>query len=77
AFEEAAQIVHSKIDHQNWIWMKSIIDQKLGNFVIDFVADIHHCESTGQKWDTMWAEGRGKVEKQRVQNTMGYHTQEA
>jgi hypothetical protein len=26
AFEEAAQIVHSQIDYQNRIWMKSIID---------------------------------------------------
>ena len=47
AFEEAAQILHSQIPHRNQIWMKSVIDQKLGNDVTDFVADICHFESTG------------------------------
>jgi hypothetical protein len=77
AFEEAAQIPHSQIPHHNQIWMKSIVDRKLGHGVTDFVADIHHFESTGQKCDTTWGEGRSKVEKWQVQNTMGYQTQEA
>ena len=77
AFEEAAQILRSQIPHRNQIWMKSVIDQKLGNDVTDFVADIHHFESIGQKQDTTWGEGGKKVEKRRVQNTMGYQTRAA
>ena len=77
AFEEAAQILHSQIPHRNQIWMKSVIDRKLGNDVTDFVADIHCLKSTGQKWDTTWGEGGKNVEKQQVQNTMGYQTWEA
>jgi hypothetical protein len=47
AFEEAAQILRSQIPHRNPIWMKSVIDRKLGNDVADFVADIRRFESTG------------------------------
>ena len=77
AFEEAAQILRSQIPHRNRIWMKSVIDRKLGNDVTDFVADIHRFESTGRKRDTTWGEGGTKVEKRRVHNTMGYQTREA
>jgi hypothetical protein len=77
AFEEAAKILRSQIPHRSRIWMKSIIDRKLGDDVTNFVADIRRFESTGHKRDTTWGEGGKKVEKRRVQNTMGYQTRAA
>ena len=55
--------MHSQIPHRNQIQMKLVIDQKLGNDVTDFVADIHHVESTGQKHNKTWGEGGKKIEK--------------
>ena len=51
--------------------MKSVVDQKLGKDVMDFVADVRQFEDTGHTHDTTWG-GGGKVAKQRAQNTMGY-----
>ena len=51
--------------------MKSVVDQKLGEDVMDFVADVQQFEDTGHTHDTTWG-GGGKVAKQRAQNTMGY-----
>ena len=57
--------------------MKSVVDRKLGNDVMDFVADVQRFENTGRKRDTTWGEGGGKVVKRRVRNTMGYQRREA
>lgn len=48
-FEEAARILRSQIPHGNPIWMKSIVDRKIGNDVTDFVADVRRFESTRRK----------------------------
>jgi hypothetical protein len=73
--EEAARILRSQIPHRNHIWMKSIVDRKLGKDIMDFVADVQRFENTGRTRDTTWADGAGKVAKRRVRNTMGYQRQ--
>jgi hypothetical protein len=55
------------------VWLKSVFDQRLGKDVINFVADIERHQGTSRKRDTTWAEKKGKMEKRRVKNTMGYN----
>jgi len=50
-----------------------VFDQRLGKDIINFVADIErHQRTSSRKRDTTWAENKGKMEKRRVKNTMGY-----
>ena len=67
--------MHSQIPHRNHIWMKSVVDRKLGKDIMDFVADVRRFEDTGQTHDTTWG-GSGKVAKRKAQNTMGYQRQQ-
>ena len=41
-FERAAKIIRSQVPIGNPVWLKSIVDQKLGNDVANFVADASH-----------------------------------
>jgi hypothetical protein len=54
------------------VWLKSAFNQRLGKDVISFVADIERHQGTSRKRDMTWAENKGKMEKRRVKNTMGY-----
>ncbi|KAG6824654.1 hypothetical protein H0H92_006195 [Tricholoma furcatifolium] len=72
-FEEAARIFRSQAElQQNGMWMRHIHDHNVGNDVSALVDDITHYERSGRKRDTTWANGRGKAEKRRALNTMGY-----
>ena len=70
-FERAAQIIREQVSYRNQTWMRSA--DRLGNDVMNFVADVHHHEQTGRKCDMTWAEGQTKVQKCRLKNTMGYN----
>ncbi|KAH0579502.1 hypothetical protein H2248_002358 [Termitomyces sp. 'cryptogamus'] len=76
-FEEAARILRSQaVLQQSSIWMRHIQNHRIGSDVIDLVDDILRYEKTGRKRDTMWADGRGKVDKRRALNTIGYKTKQ-
>lgn len=74
AFEQAAKILRAEVPVGKPIWLKSVFDQGLGNDVMNFTADIQRHEGTSRKRDTTWAENKGKAEKRRVKNTMGYQS---
>ena len=74
AFEDAAAILRAQASHRNRIWLKGLIDRKVGRDVIHFVGDIRRFEETGRKRGTTWGMGEGKDGRRRVQNTMGYQT---
>ena len=48
------------------------VNEQLGHDVELFVHDIRHCQKTGRKQETTWAEGKTKEERRRMQNTVGY-----
>jgi hypothetical protein len=74
AFERAAKILRAQVSHRSAsrIWQKSVSDRGVGNDVINLVSDVQWFEETGRKRGTTWGEGKDKVQKRRVQNTMGY-----
>ena len=74
AFERAAKILRAQVSHRNAsrIWQTSVSDRGVGNDVINLVSDVQWFEETGRKRGTTWGEGKDKVQKGRVQNTMGY-----
>jgi len=74
AFEHAAKILRAQVSHRkaSRIWQKSVSDRGVGNDVISLVSDVQWFEETGRKRGTTWGEGKDKVHKRRVQNTMGY-----
>lgn len=71
ALERAAAIIRGQIPHRKKMWLRAV-DQNIGNDVVDFVKDIERHESARRNRDTTWGEGKGKVERRRVRNTMGY-----
>ncbi|KAG5634669.1 hypothetical protein H0H81_001198 [Sphagnurus paluster] len=77
ALVDSGLAILSQAPHQNRIWLNSIVDRQFGCDQQHFADDIRHFEETGRSRDTTWAEGRGKIEKRRVQNTMGYQVRRA
>jgi hypothetical protein len=73
-FRRAAEILEAQVPISKPVWLKSesVFNQRLGKDVISFVADIERHQGTSRKRDTTWAENKGKMEKRRVKNTMGY-----
>ncbi|KAG6806161.1 hypothetical protein H0H92_012471, partial [Tricholoma furcatifolium] len=72
AFEKAAKILLDPSFQPELLMMKFLAEGKLGNDVVDWVKDIEHVEKNGRKRDTTWGIGKGKTERRRVRNTMGY-----
>ena len=72
--EKVKAFIEAQIPYKNPIWIKSV-DNRLGNDVVVFVKDIERSERNGRNRDTTWGEGKSKVEKRRVKNTMGYMSQ--
>lgn len=54
------------------IWLKNLERGKVGKSVMELVDDVRKEQRTGRTRSTTWAEGKGKAEKRRVRNTMGY-----
>lgn len=52
--------------------MKSMVDRKVGRDVADFVDDVQRFTETSRKRDKTWADPKNRVERRRMQNTMGY-----
>ncbi|KAG6848103.1 hypothetical protein H0H87_004284 [Tephrocybe sp. NHM501043] len=74
-FEKASKLLLDlsfRLRHDR-MFIKSLAEGKLGHDVVDWVNDIELFEKTGRKRGTTWARGRGKVDKRRARNTMGYH----
>ncbi|KAJ3496485.1 hypothetical protein NLJ89_g10479 [Agrocybe chaxingu] len=70
--EKGAEMMRHQIEHKSYIWLKSIVDRRIGSDVQGLVADVQHHTRTGKKRSTTWADGKSKQEKRRAQNTMGY-----
>ncbi|KAG6819142.1 hypothetical protein H0H93_014943 [Arthromyces matolae] len=73
AFKKASEILLDPSFQPDHLLLKYIAEGKLGNDVVEWVEDINRVEKTGRKRDTTWALGKGRREKQRARNTMGYH----
>ena len=71
---KAADLLESQFPYRNRIWIKSM-DKKITNDIIDIVGDLEHEERNGRNRHTTWAKGKGKKERRRVSNTMGYVSQ--
>ncbi|KAG6825491.1 hypothetical protein H0H92_003572 [Tricholoma furcatifolium] len=72
-YTKAAQLLSAQLacPTRSRIWMKSIVDRKLGADVMELVDDIRWLES-GRTRGTTWAMGGSRRDQRRVQNTMGY-----
>ncbi|KAG6828108.1 hypothetical protein H0H87_002932 [Tephrocybe sp. NHM501043] len=72
AFEKAAKILLDPSFHPEPVMMKFLAEGKFGNDVVDWVKNIEHVAKNGRKRDTTWGIRKGKTERRRVRNTMGY-----
>lgn len=71
--EKAAAIIRKEVTtHRSRVWMRSLVTRGLAKDVEKFVDDVVKHDKTGRKRGTTWGRGKGKGEKQRAQNTMGY-----
>lgn len=71
---KAADLIESQFPYRNRIWIESM-DKKIPNDIIDLAGDLQHEERNGRNRHTTWAIGKGKKERRRVGNTMGYVSQ--
>ncbi|KAF6751360.1 hypothetical protein DFP72DRAFT_1071563 [Ephemerocybe angulata] len=71
---EASALIEEQLERDDVspIWLRSLHSRDIGRDVAHLVEDIRRMEKTGRKKDTTWAEGKDKVAKRRVANTMGY-----
>lgn len=74
AMRKVADLIESQFLYCNRIWIKSM-DKKITDDIIDVVKDLEHEERNGRNRHTTWAKGKGKKERRRVHNTMGYVSQ--
>ena len=50
------------------------MDKKITNDIVDIAGELEHEERNGRDRHTTWAEEKGKKERRRVSNKMGYVT---
>lgn len=71
---KAADLIEGQFIYRNRIWIESM-DKKITNDIIGVVRDLEHEGRNGRNRLTTWAKGKGKKERRRVSNTMGYVSQ--
>jgi hypothetical protein len=74
AMRKAADLIENQFPYRNRIWIKSM-DKMITNDITDIARDLEHEERNGRNRHTTWAKGKGKKERRRVGNTMGYVSQ--
>lgn len=70
--EHAAAIFRAQVLHRDKLWMRSMVERKIGGNVGQVVADIHRFEATSRVRDTTWPKKGDKEGHRRSRNTMGY-----
>jgi hypothetical protein len=72
-FEKAAALIRNEVTtNRSKVWMKSIVSRGVGKDVEKFVDDLVKHDKTGRKRGTTWGKGKGKGDRERALNTMGY-----
>ena len=69
--KKAADLIESQFPYRNRIWITSM-DKKITNDIIDIARDLEHEGRNGRNCYTTGVKGKGKKERWRVGNTMGY-----
>jgi hypothetical protein len=74
-FRKAAEILEEGIESADRVWVRAIAGSGIGKDAQEFVGDIHLWETAKDRDDLpTWARpARGKRERRRVRNIMGYH----
>jgi hypothetical protein len=72
ALRKAADLMEIQFPYRNPIWIKSMDKKPALNDIMAMVGDLEHEARGGRDRQTTWAKGKGKNERRRVGNTMGY-----
>ena len=73
---KAADLIESQFPHRNRIRIKSMDKRITTNVIMDIARDLEHEGRSGRNHHTTWAKGKGRKERRRASNAMGYVSQQ-
>jgi hypothetical protein len=72
AIKEGADLILEQIPYANGMWLRGILQGKVGKDIIELRDDCRRFSGSGRRRETTWALSGNARDRRRARNTMGY-----